>query len=250
MLRTRYNGTVFQHRFEGRVPFGVATNWFILSFLAGSVNVGGLMGCHRFVTHVTGFATLAGLDLAQARWPSALATLSVPLFFLLGVIIAALLVDRRIHQKKAARYAAVMLLSALCLCAVAVGGIYDYFGPFGATVNLKKDYTMLALLCMASGLQNAAITSASGATVRTTHLTGLTTDFGLSLVRAFYTKEDRKKRAMARYNNFLRLGTLLSFVLGSAVGAVLFMEVAYLGFFLPAGIAFYAAFQELQRHSH
>ena len=63
---------------------------------------------------------------------------------------------------------------ALSLVASACLGYFHFFGEFGEEVRLKRDYFFLALLCAASGLQNAAITTASGATVRTTHLTGLT----------------------------------------------------------------------------
>ncbi len=241
---------MFHHQLDRKVSFSTAFNWLVLSFLAGSVNAGGALACHRFVTHVTGFATLAGIDLAHQRWTSAVGMFTVPLFFLFGVMISAYFIDRRIHLKRSPLYSFVMLLVALCLSAAAVGGIYDFFGPFGAMVDIKKDYILLCLLCMASGLQNAAITSASGATVRTTHLTGLTTDLGIGIVRAFYSQEDKNFRVQARRANRLRVCSLFAFVLGGAAGAFLFLEVAYLGFFMPAGIALYAAFQELHHHTH
>jgi hypothetical protein len=44
-----------------------------------------------------------------------------------------------------------------------------------------------------------------------------------------------------RYENSLRIGTIVSFVIGSAAGAGLFLEFGYTGFVLPAAIAAYAA---------
>ena len=241
---------MFRHSLDRNVPFTTAFNWFLLSLLSGSVNAGGLLACHRFVTHVTGFATLAGLDLARMNWEQAFGIISVPLYFLFGVMIAAFFVDRRIHKKQEPLYSLVMLLVALCLIFAAVGGYFGTFGSFGDVVNLKKDYSLLALLSMASGLQNSAITTASGSTVRTTHLTGLTTDFGIGLVRSFYSDADSEQRYQLIQANWLRIGTYISFVLGSAIGAVLFLRVGYWGFLFPAALALNALFQELHHHTH
>jgi uncharacterized membrane protein YoaK (UPF0700 family) len=35
----------------------------MMAFQAGVLNIGGFMACHRFVSHVTGFATFFGYEL-------------------------------------------------------------------------------------------------------------------------------------------------------------------------------------------
>ena len=214
-------------------------NWFLLSFLAGSVNAGGYLACHRFVTHVTGFATLFGVDLANGKLDQAIGILSVPVFFLAGAMISAYLVDRPYHQGKKPHYASVMALVAFCLMLVTAGGVMDYFSGFGDALQLKKDYFFLVLLCMASGLQNAAITTASGAAVRTTHLTGITTDLAIGIVRARYTSESSSKFKAEMRSNYLRVGTIVSFILGSVAGAYCFSHFGYWGFLLPTVLALY-----------
>ncbi len=105
----------------------------------------------------------------------------------------------------------------------------------------------MALLCGASGLQNAALTSATGATIRTTHLTGITTDIGIGLIRAASLKSGDKRKETEAKANWLRVGTVISFGAGSGIGAFLFVRTGYMGFLLPAAIALYAtlvAFQE------
>lgn len=237
---------MFKHGLDQNVSFRTAFNWFLLTFLSGTVNAGGVLACHRFVTHITGFATLSGIDFARQNWHSAIGLLSVPLYYLLGTIIAAFLVDRRLHQEQTPRYALVMSLVTLCFLAVALGGIAGYFGPFGGVVMIKRNYLLMILLCMASGLQNAAITTASRHTVRSSHLTGPITDFGIGLVRAFFVDNDPERQRHAIRTNWLRLGSLLSFILGSGVGALIFMRFQYYGFFLPALLAIYAVFQDFQ----
>lgn len=231
---------MFRHRLQAAVSWRTHFDWFLLSFIAGSVNAGGYLAAHRFVSHVTGFATLFGVDAAVGKWDQALGILSVPLFFLIGVMISAYLVDRRANRGQRPRYALVMSLVCLCLIVAAVGGYFNLFGRFGHDPRLSQDYFLLALLCAASGLQNAAVSTASGATVRTTHLTGLTTDLGTGLVRAFF---DKKLYADEMKAIRLRLGTILSFALGSAVGAYCYFKFDYLGFLLPAGLAAFTVFE-------
>ena len=91
------------------------------------------------------------------------------------------------------------------------------------------------------GLQNGAITSSSGAMVRTTHLTGLTTDLGLGLARlTTYQSEDRKLGRETRVN-WLRTGSIISFAICSGAGAEHFLQVGYHEFIFPAAIAAYAS---------
>jgi uncharacterized membrane protein YoaK (UPF0700 family) len=216
-------------------------HWFLLSFNGGCINAGGFLATGRFVSHVTGFATLFGVDLTSHQVEAAFGILSVPLFFLAGAFIAGFLIDRPIHYGEKPHFDWVMGLSSLCLFLSAGMGLIFHFKLFGEGFGLKESYLLLVLLCLASGLQNAAITSSSGSTVRTTHLTGLTTDLGLGLARAFtfdLKRDSIKKETRA---NYLRAGSIISFVVGSAFGAWLFLRVGYRGFVLSGLIAAYAA---------
>lgn len=217
--------------------------WFLLSFSAGNINAGGFMATQRFVTHVTGFATLFGIDIAEGRWMQAVGILSVPLYFLLGSMISAFFVDRRQYLHQRPNYAIVMFLVCLCLLVASIGGHSNIFGIWGDTLELSQDYSLLALLCTSSGLMNGAITTSSRGTVRTTHLTGLTTDLGLGIVRVFYDRQEKPAHALEVRANWLRIGTIGSFVGGSVVGAVLFLQVNYLGFLLPASLAAFACYR-------
>lgn len=217
-------------------------HWFLLAFIAGSVNAGGFLGAHRFVSHITGFATLFGSGAARGEWSEAIGILSVPIFFLMGVMVSAYLVDREVDRNRHPHYTLVMSLVCLCLLVAAFGGHFHLFGEFGSEPRIGKDYFFLALLCAASGLQNAAISSASGNTVRTTHLTGVTTDLGTGLVRALSNPEICRKEMKAVV---LRVGTIVAFALGSVVASYFFFRFQYLGFLLPAVLAGYSAFESL-----
>lgn len=206
--------------------------WFSLAFQAGTINIGGYLACHRFVTHTTGFATLFGAEIAKGNIRTALGMFTVPLFFLTGSMIAGIFVDRRINQGLRPHYSIVMFLMAINMLFVLLLGINNNFGIFGSELLLEQDYYLLALLCLTSGLQNGTITVASSAVVRTTHLTGITTDLGIGLVRAL-TQSYRLPRREEIQANWMRLGIILSYILGSWLAGVIFFKAEYWGFLLP-----------------
>jgi uncharacterized membrane protein YoaK (UPF0700 family) len=237
---------MFHHRINRDTPAAVIFHWFLLSFLAGNVNAGGFLAGGRFVSHMTGFYTLFGQSAAQFTWDSALGLLSIPLYFISGTMLAAYLVERPIHRGLRPHYALVMILVFSCLFLSAVLGNSGWFGEFGE-VHLKVDYTLLALLCMASGLQNAAVSCASGHSVRVTHMTGNTTDLGIGIVRVWALEKNTPHRQDELRAAWVRGGIIGSFALGSALGAFLFLRYQYLGFLLPAALALYTAIREALR---
>jgi uncharacterized membrane protein YoaK (UPF0700 family) len=226
---------MFHHRIDKDTPSSVIFHWLLLTFMAGNINSGGLLACGRFVSNVTGFYTLAGESAAHLSWDAAIGFLSIPFFFVSGVMISAFLVERPVHLEKKPRYVFVMTLISALLIASAVFGSIGSFGTFGDS-HLKIDYTLLALLSLSSGLMNAAISVASGHSVRVTHMTGNTTDLGIGIVRLRSLNEIRAVT--------LRLGILVFFTVGSALGAYILLKLHYLGFLLPAAIALYVSAME------
>ncbi|MGE3758617.1 MAG: YoaK family protein, partial [Pseudobdellovibrionaceae bacterium] len=199
---------------------------------------GGFLACHRFVTHITGFATHFGAEVSKGQLFPALGVLAVPFFFLLGTMISAFFTDRRTQKNQKPLYSVVLTISTAVLGIVAVFGTIGWFGEFGEPLILSRDYILLALLCLTAGLQNAVITSASGAVVRTTHLTGITTDLGIGIVRVLNGPKDSPHRTLENKANLLRVGLIFYFIVGSAIGAFAFTAFQYLGFTLPLALNF------------
>ena len=234
---------MFHHRIDRDTPSFVIFHWMLLSFLAGDINSGGLLACGRFVSHMTGFYTLFGQSAAHMTWDEAIGLLSIPFYFLFGVMISAYLVERPVHLGRKPHYALVMTLAFICLTLAAILGSFGWFGNFGET-HLKSGYFLLALLCTASGLQNSAVSCSSGHSVRVTHMTGNTTDLGIGIVRVFSLKKHTAHHQDELRAAWLRAGIISAFAIGSAVGAVFFIRFQYLGFLLPAILALYTAIHE------
>jgi len=229
-----------------------------MAFQAGMLNIGGFMACHRFVSHITGFAAFFGRELSQPDNSHALGMLAVPLFFLFGCMISGQLVDIRLKLHKKPKYYLTFGLIFFLLCLVFIFGQLGRFGEFGQDLELSRNYTLLILLCLTCGIQNGTITTVSKSVIRTTHLTGITTDLGLGLVR-YFNRSKLKIDTMAEVQaNLMRTGIIVFFILGSMLGGYLFTKVEYLGFLVPAvtsGILFglmfyYQVYQKRTVSSH
>lgn len=213
-----------------------ATLWMVLAFQAGLINVGGLMACHSFVSHITGFATLFVVDSRESGAMATIGILVVPLFFLVGAMVSGALIDLRLKLHKKPKYYVAFGVLFLLLSLAAVGGFNGFFGVFGESHHTTRDYTLIALLCLACGLQNGLVTLVSRSVVRTTHLTGITTDLGIGLVRILNSKRISESLGDERKANFMRAGIILWFLFGSAAGFEFFHRFEFRGFVFPAAI--------------
>ncbi len=225
--------------------------WFFLAFACGSVNTGGYFAAVRFVSHLTGFATLLGVGLGKSAWFDVFEVSTVPLFFMLGCAISGWMVDGRIQRGLAPRYAAPLLLASGLLVYAALGGSSGWFGVFGEALDLKRDYFLLVSLCMSCGLQNAVVTMASGTLMRASHATGPATDISTGLVRAVLHPRGSLERRLETRLVAMRAACLGAFIAGAITGAWIYLRWQYLGFLLPAvivlAVAGYIQLGELRR---
>ncbi len=217
------------------------TRWFLLTFGSGAVNTGSFLACGWFVSHVTGFATLMGISVEKTEWVHAFSVFTVPLYFLLGSVFSAWMVDSRIQRGLNPFYSLPLIVIAILLLAASAAGSSGWFGPFGGKPDPVKHYLLLVLLCLASGIQNAVVTTATGTILRSSHLTGTTTDLGSGLMRAFLMPKGSIERQLESRLNWMRAMTIVSFVLGAVAGAFCFAHWQFLGFIMPAFISLLVA---------
>lgn len=208
-----------------------------MAFQAGLINIGGLMASHRFVSHITGFASYFGLHMTQEREFRSWSLLLIPLFFLVGGMISGQLVDLRLKLGKRPKYYLSFGFIFFLTLFVWIAGITGYFGPFAGPVEKVENYYLVSLLCLICGIQNGTITTVSRSVIRTTHLTGITTDLGIGLVRMFHRDQLKGKIPQEGSMNFIRLGIILCFFAGSAIGALVFKKWHFGGFVFPVFIS-------------
>jgi uncharacterized membrane protein YoaK (UPF0700 family) len=206
----------------GQLPRWVWTTAWTLSFLAGMVNVVGLLGFERqAITHLTGTTSMLGAAIAAWDWTTAWHLVMVVGSFVLGTAVSAFIIKD--STLKLGRPYGVALFLESVLLALAV--------PLLQRQNLSGFY----LASCACGLQNAMTTTYSGSVVRTTHVSGMFTDLGIFLGHTLRGVPVDRRR--------LRLcGIIISgFLVGGIAGAAGFHSFGYATLFVPSAVTGTAA---------
>ncbi|WP_024868150.1 YoaK family protein [Pseudoxanthomonas suwonensis] len=200
-----------------QLPRWVWVGAVTLACIAGMVNVIGYLGFeHQAVSHLTGTTSLLGASLASGNWRSVGHLWAVLIAFSLGATLSGLIIqDSTLRLGR--RYGVVLSIEALLLA--------------GSVPMFENRQIFGALLAStACGLQNAMVTTYSGAIVRTTHLTGMFTDLGIGLGHLL--------RGMPLPMRRLTLSGLIisGFLGGGILGAWAFRAWHYRALLLPAAL--------------
>lgn len=197
-----------------RLPRWVWAAAGALAFVAGMVNVVGLLGFRQPLTHLTGIASLLGAATADGDGPAALHLAAVVGAFLAGTFASGLIVhDSPLdlgHRYGVALLAEAALL-AIAAPLLAAGSDLGLYAAAGAC-----------------GLQNAMVSTFSGTVVRTTHISGMVTDLGVALGHAL------RGRAVNRRRLTLCLVVIAGFLFGGVAGAVAFRQLGPAALLVPS----------------
>lgn len=204
-----------------KLPRWIESGAFLLAVIAGIINAVGLLGFqHQSVSHLSGTVTLLGTQLLPFDHQS-LHLLMIVVSFLAGATFSGVLIERT-ALKLGRRYGVALLIESALLVA--------------ATVALTQGYGGGHYLASAAcGLQNAMISTYSGAIIRTTHMTGIITDLGLMLGARIRGEEWDKRKA------WLFSLIFIGFLVGGSFGAVLYQSVQFAALLVPAALAFIVA---------
>jgi uncharacterized membrane protein YoaK (UPF0700 family) len=212
-------------------------SWVALACAAGGVNGFAFLSCEEFVSHITGTSTRAGLEWHQLGLAFEYALVLVS--FVVGAIASVIWLQARACRGKKPRWATPLRAVALILAFAAIAGHSGYFGPLGGFESGKPPFLLLSILAFAMGLQNAAVASTTGLSVRTTHLTGPATDLGIHLGTAFFATGKERREAFKGAG--LRVGKIVAFTLGAGLSVPLAEQFGYLSLLAPATLISIAA---------
>jgi uncharacterized membrane protein YoaK (UPF0700 family) len=199
--------------------------WMTLSFQSGLINSAGFVLFSVYLTHMTGLFSKIGLEVEQLHFQELLFWLALPASFLLGAMLSTIWIEGEARKNDNPRYewlfSLLSLLMGILILVVSASGL-----------------SALWLVAFCAGAQNATFNERSGAIVRTTHLTGTTTDLGISLARVFFkTLGDSKERLDFEKGLIkLRASSIVVFILGSIIGSLLAIKFKAHAFWLPCAI--------------
>jgi uncharacterized membrane protein YoaK (UPF0700 family) len=217
--------SIFKLADRRRTP---AKNWqlgLLLAFIAGYINAGGFFLVGRYTSHMTGILSAVADDAALGLALPAAALFGLIICFIAGAAFTTLLVLQARRRRLASQYSFPLLIEAFLLVTIVL-----LSGVFSDSVALVP--FIAAMLCFLMGLQNALITKASTAVVRTTHVTGLSTDLGIEIGRWL---AGRARRAdLVRM--VLYLSVFIAFLLGGICGALIIQSWAAGGLLPVAGL--------------
>ena len=196
----------------------------LTAFTAGTINIASLLIFLSFTSNVTGHYAILAAEISQGNWAQVAVVAGWIFLFFFGGFVANLSVINFNKKSKYFAHALPIVLEILCLLAV---GIY---GQFYYEKTLAETEALVALMLFATGLQNGLTASISNFSVKTTHLTGTTTDLGI-LASMFTQKKFRKSPELMGKAKLL-LSIMTAYVLGAIFSGLTYYSLEFRVFYV------------------
>ena len=216
-------------------PLGLMLLPFVLSVIAGSVDVIGFLGLGGlFTAHITGNLVILAAHIAGGGEAPIALLLSVPVFMVaLGVtrLLASGLESFGLASLRPLLFLQLLLLGGFLLLGVAAGPRVDP-NALGAIVAGMFGVSAMAVQ---NGLAQLLPTGATSTAVMTTNITRFVLDVGETLLSR---DPDRVAKARSRANH--TWPTIVGFAIGCGLGAVCETASGLWSLWLPLGLALLA----------
>jgi len=196
----------------------------LTAFSAGMVNVVSLLLFLSFSSNVTGYYAVLAAEIVKGNWYQTAIVFAWIFLFFFGSFTANMMV---IHLNKRNKYFAHSLPIALEILCLVIVGIY---GDFFYQETLAETEVLLSLMLFAMGLQNGLTASISNFAVKTTHLTGTTTDLGILF--SMFTKREYWANPALRGRAWLLLCIATSYVAGGIVAGITYFHLGFKLFYI------------------
>lgn len=214
-----------------------------LAAVAGAVNTVVFQAIGFFAANMTGNVSLSSDRFASGRWQAGVFFLAILACFIIGAAAATLLTNSGHRRQQGGIYAYGILLEALLMTTLTY---------LCLSLPPASQATLLALgLSFLMGFQNAVVTRISDARVRTTHVSGMSTDIGIELASLFDIARGAGQRQHApslRSGLRLHSQTLVAFLIGGAAGILVYRGIGIGVLFVAAGILLTMALHAIWRH--
>lgn len=205
---------MFRHKGKRRTYFHNLKLASALSFVAGIVNITGVLSVNILTTNITGHFAFFSEEILFKKHQSAFIYLLFILFFLMGSFISSMIIEFLSKQKKMRPYVFPIIIEIALLSFVGLSGDNQL------EVSIPS-HIIAYILLFSMGMQNSLVTRVSQLVVRTTHLTGLFTDLGIDLSQILFNKEYAVHQKLKK-SIFLKLVIIACFFCGCIIGGLLY----------------------------
>lgn len=195
---------------------------------AGMVNIGSLLLFFSFSSNITGHYAILASEIVKGNLYQIAVVFSWIFLFFLGSFVSNLFVIHINSRNSYLAHALPIVLEILCLVGVGFYGEYFY------KETLAETEILLALMLFAMGLQNGLTASISNFSIKTTHLTGTTTDLGILF--SMFTKKEFRNNKSLREKAALLLAIATSYLLGAIVSGLAYSVLGFRIFYLVSVI--------------
>jgi len=185
-----------------------------MGFVAGMVNVASFLIFLSFSSNVTGYFAIFAAELAKGDYYQVLVVVGWIFIFFAGSFTSNFIV---IHFRRRGPYAAHAVPVILEMGCLLIVGLY---GQFAYQETLRETEALLAIMFFAMGLQNGLTAGISNFAVKTTHLTGATTDLGILV--SMFTKEQFRTNTELVNKAKLVASTFGAYIAGALAAGVVY----------------------------
>ncbi|MEA1785683.1 YoaK family protein [Arenibacter sp. GZD96] len=196
----------------------------LTAFSAGMVNVASVIVFFAFTSNVTGHFAILAEEIAKKNWYQAAVVFTWIFSFFIGNFTSNFIVIHSNKRNRSLSHAIPLCIEIICLLSVGIYGQYFY------QETLTETEIMIGLLLFAMGIQNGLTATISNFAVKTTHLTGLTTDLGILL--AMFTKRVFRENEKLVGKAQLLMTIASSYLIGGILSGILYLNIQFKVFFV------------------
>ncbi len=208
---------------QDKIPTWVLIGAVVLAFCAGILNTTALMGyTHISVSHVTGNVSQVAVSALAGDWETLrLFLISIAAFWFGSVLSGMIIGSSELNVRRHYGYAMYLEFFLLCLSLALYLSHHYYMGQM--------------MIAMACGLQNSMVATYNGTVVRTTHLTGTTSDLGATVGNWLVGRKVSISKII------LHSSLWWAFFFGGFAAVMLYAKFGYLSMILPMLILLFSA---------
>lgn len=196
----------------------------LTAFSSGMVNIASLLIFFSFSSNITGHYAILAAEIVKGNTYQIIIVLGWILMFFMGSFVSNQMVINFNKKSTYLAHSLPILLEIICLL------IVGYYGQFFYRETLFETEILLMIMLFAMGLQNGLTASISNFTVKTTHLTGLTTD--LAILASMFTKKEFRNNSELVDKSKLLISIMVSYVAGAIASGYTYQLLEFKVFYV------------------